>query len=185
MKARCPELRVQGDDDMFEPYTPDVVQFFDRFGGKQATPNMFLDPHEGRGGIPGWNGPPTILLPLVYGREAVGTFLHEAGHWECWFEQHPCSPKRRGVEVVNLLANEKCAENYALRALLALGDSECIRLRLVLVCLAYHTAPVPEQRQAFWDVRHSALWSQCEAHAPSWQRDAAQLLALRGLPFVG
>lgn len=186
MKARCADLRVQGDDGtMFEPYTEDIVRFFDRFGGKRHTPNLFLDPHEGFAGIPGWDGPPTILVPMVYGNEAVGSFLHEAGHWECWFERHPCRPARRGVEVINFVENEECAETYALRALLALGDAECIRLRLVLVCLAYHTAPLQEQRQAFWNVRHSTSWAQCEARAQGWKEDSAELLARNGLAFIG
>ena len=73
MKARCPDLRVQGDDGtMFDPYTEDMVRFFDRFGGKRQTPNLFLDPHAGVAGIPGWDGPPTLLVPMVYGNEAVG-----------------------------------------------------------------------------------------------------------------
>ena len=186
MKTRCADLRVQGDDGtVFEAYTDDIVRFFDRFGGKQQTPNMFLDPHEGIDGLPGWDGPPTILVPMVYGTEAVGTFLHEAGHWECWFEQHPCRPTRRGVELVNIVENEECAETYALRALLAFGDAVCLGLRLTLVCLAYHTAPLQEQRQAFWNVRNSTLWAQCEALAPVWSVQAEELLARTGKSLIG
>lgn len=170
---------------MFEPFTPDVVLFFRRFGGKQATPNMFLDPHPGIPGIPGWDGPPTIIVPLVYGHEAVGTFLHEAGHWECWFSKHPCRPKRVGVTLVNMVENEECAEKYALRRLLSLGDPECIRIRLILVCATYHTAPTPEQRIALWNVRQTPLWKQCEAYAPTWKREAQALLAANGVPFSG
>lgn len=186
LKARCADLRVQGDDGtMFDPYTEDIVRFFDRFGGKRNTPSLFLDPHEGVAGIPGWDGPPTLLVPMVCGNEAVGTFLHEAGHWECWFEQHPCRPARRGGEVINIVENEECAETYALRALLSLGDAECIRLHLVLVCLGYHTAPLPEHREAFWNVRQSSLWTQCEARAKAWSVDAAELLTRNGLVFIG
>lgn len=186
MKTRCPDLRVQGDDGtMFEPFTEDAIAFFDRFGGRTQTPSIFLDPHDGIPGIPGWNGPPTILLPLLRGNEAVGTFLHEAGHWECWFEQHPCRPVRCGMEVTNLAEGEECAETFALRALLTLGDPECIRCRLVLVCLAYHTAPLEEHRRAFWTVRRSALWRQCETYAQGWETNATELLARKGLPFNG
>ena len=89
------------------------------------------------------------------------------------------------MEIINLVENEECAETYALRALLTLGDAECIRLRLVLVCLAYHTAPLPEQREAFWNVRKSSLWAQCDARAKAWSVDAAELLKCKGLPFLG
>lgn len=122
MKRRCPDVRVQGDDaSMFEPYTADILEFVRRFGGLPQTPNMFLDPHPDFGGVSGWGGPPTILVPLAFGSEAVGTFLHEEGHWQCWFDQHTCRPWRRGVEIVNIAEGEICAETHALQELLCWG----------------------------------------------------------------
>ena len=186
MKRRCPDVRVQGDDaSMFEPYTADILEFVRRFGGLPQTPNMFLDPHPDFGGVSGWGGPPTILVPLAFGSEAVGTFLHEEGHWQCWFDQHTCRPWRRGVEIVNIAEGEICAETHALQELLALGDSSCIRIRLVLDACCYHTAPIREQRQAFWRIRQSHLWYLCETYAPGWEPEARELLARNGIRFLG
>ena len=42
-----------------------------------------------------------------------------------------------------------------------------------------------EQRQAFWNVRHSIVWAQCEPYAPGWLADAKGLLAQNGISFIG
>lgn len=193
MKARCPDLRTQGDDlSLFDQVTSDVIQFC-RQGG--CTDPTFLDPHLGLSNW--WNGVPTIVMSCFgrtpfQGLEHISTFLHEAGHWNCWLTHRgqPCFPCRTQMGILNSAQNEQCAEEYALREHLAAKSIPMLETRMQLVYWAYRAAEMGQNHPCYFhangailsDQNPNSIWKQCERMAPKWKVLAKQGLANRGWP---
>ena len=155
----------------------------------------FLDPHSN---LPGWwSGPPTIVILGISGDEAISTFIHEAGHWNCWLNHQgqPCFPSRiqlgTAYHIFNSAENERCAEEYALREHLSTSNVALLEMHMQLVYWQYKASQQGQDHPCYYqgfgkildDPDPNSIWHQCERIAPRWKIIARQGIVNKGWPL--